>query len=452
MNLIIDGGIVISDKVIKDGAVVIEGNRIVAVGSSGELKSKYPGYERIDAEGCAVLPGLINTHTHAAMSLLRGYAEGLTLSKWLNEKIWPIEARLKPRDIQLGAELAAYESLLFGCTTLNSMYFYYDEGSELHAFEKVGIRATVGHTFFEKTWEEGLKKTEEIVVKWHGRDDGRLRVSVCPHAPYSTGPVAYENAVRVANWLGVMYGRQYKIITHTHVAESKDECAETSKEFNVDTKEGIVSYMARRGFISPDTLVAHAIHLTDTDVELLKKYETKVSFNPVSNLKLGMGVPNAVALPEQGITVSLGTDGPASNNTLDMFETMKVISLLMKGLFLDPTLMPSINVFKYATENGGIALGYNDLGAIRPGYLADIILLDLKVPHAKPLYDIYDHLIFSARSSDVKTAIVNGRVVMENRRFPNVKLDRFFEEVERAKEDLLSRMEDSNLSEKGNEG
>jgi Cytosine deaminase and related metal-dependent hydrolases len=205
MNLLVDGGIIVSDKVIFDGAVAVEGNRIVAVGDSSELRKRFQGFERVNARGCAVIPGLVNTHTHAAMTVFRGYAEDLPLFDWLNKRIWPAESALTPRDIEIGAQLAAYESLLFGVTTLNSMYFYSDEGSELHAFEKAGIRATVGHGFFEKTVESGLKITEEMARKWHGRDDGRLRVSVCPHAPYSTGPSSYKMAFELQKKLNSLY-------------------------------------------------------------------------------------------------------------------------------------------------------------------------------------------------------------------------------------------------------
>ena len=441
MNILICDGLVISDKIISDGAVAIEGNRIAAVGFSSEMKRRFPQYERLNAKGCAIIPGLINTHTHAAMTLFRGYAEEISLFQWLNEKIWPAEAHLTPRDIQIGAELAAYESILFGCSTLNSMYFYSDKGSELAAFRKVGIRGTVGHGFFEKNVVQGLEITKEMAKKWHGKDEGRLRISVCPHAPYSTGPESYRLSSRMVEELNNKYGDKGKIILHTHVAESKEECSETNKAFKVDTREGIVSYLSDIGILSSNMVIAHAIHLTEKDILLLKKHDVKISLNPISNLKLGMGVAKCSKLLEKGLIVSLGTDGPASNNTLDIFETMKTISLLMKGLSCDPRILPAKEVFKMATEYGAIALGYKDLGAIRPGYLADIVILNLKVPHATPFYDIYNHLIYSARSSDVKTVIVNGKLILEDRTFPKVKLNNFLENVEKTKNGLFSRIE-----------
>ncbi|MEM4521742.1 MAG: amidohydrolase [Nitrososphaeria archaeon] len=440
MNILVDGGLVVSDKLIFDGAVAIEGNRIVAVGDSSELRKRFSGFERIDAKGCAVIPGLINTHTHAAMTLFRGYSEDLTLFDWLNKRIWPAEAVLTPKDIQIGAELAAYESLLFGTTTLNSMYFYSDEGSELHAFEKAGIRATVGHGFFEKTVEDGLKITEEMAEKWHGRDEGRLRVSVCPHAPYSTGPKSYIMAHELQIRLNYLYGDKGKIILHTHVAESREEASVVKKAFNVDVSGGVVVYLSRLGILSNSLLMAHTIHLTEQDISVMKVFDVKPSLNPVSNLKLGMGVADCMKLLENGLKVSLGTDGPASNNTLDMFETIKIMSLMVKGLNFNPTLLPSKEAFKLATEYGAMALGYNDLGAIRPGYLADIVILDLNLPHARPVHDIYAHLIYSVRATDVKTVIVNGKIVLENRRLPNIDILNFLDEVEKVKESLLNRI------------
>lgn len=443
MSILIDGGIVVSDKIVFDGAIAIEGNRIVAVGGSNELRKRFPGFERIDARGCAVIPGLINTHTHAAMTLFRGYAEDLTLFDWLNKRIWPAESVLTPKDIQIGAELAAYESLLFGTTTLNSMYFYSDEGSELHAFKKAGIRATVGHGFFEKTVEEGLKVTEDIAKKWHGKDEGRLRVSVCPHAPYSTGPNSYIMAYELQKRLNFLYGGKGEIILHTHAAESKEEASVVKETFKVDVSGGIIIYLSRLGILSNSTLMAHTIHLTEQDINVMKEFDAKPSLNPVSNLKLGMGVADCIKLLENGLTVSLGTDGPASNNTLDMFETMKIMSLLVKGLHDDPTLLPSREAFKLATEYGAKSLGYNDLGAIRPGYLADLVILDLNFPHARPVHDIFAHLVYSARASDVKTVIVNGKVVVEDRRLLNVDIVRFLDEVEKVKEHLLSRIKNT---------
>lgn len=442
MNILVDGGIVVSDKVIFDGAVAIEGNRIVAVGDSSELRKRFPGFERADAKGCAVVPGLINTHTHAAMTLFRGYAEDLTLFDWLNKRIWPAELMLTPKDIQIGAELAAYESILFGTTTLNSMYFYSNEGSELHAFEKVGVRATVGHGFFEKTVENGLKVTEEMAKRWHGKDEGRLRVSICPHAPYSTGPKSYVMAYELQKKLNNIYGDRGEIILHTHVAESREEASVVKEAFNVDVLGGVVVYLSRLGVLSNAILMAHAIHLTEQDIGVMKVFDVKPSLNPVSNLKLGMGVADCMKLLEYGLKVSLGTDGPASNNTLDMFETMKIMSLLVKGLNCDPILLPSREAFKLATEYGAKALGYDDLGAIRPGYLADIVILDLNQPHARPIHDIYAHLIYSVRATDVKTVIVNGKIVLENRRFPGVDILNFLDEVERVREGLFSRIRD----------
>ncbi|MGC8911627.1 MAG: amidohydrolase [Nitrososphaeria archaeon] len=440
MNLLVDGGIVVSDKVIFDGAVAVEGNRIVAVGDSSELRKRFQGFERVNARGCAVIPGLVNTHTHAAMTIFRGYAEDLPLFDWLNKRIWPAESTLTPKDIEIGAQLAAYESLLFGVTTLNSMYFYSEDGSELHAFEKAGIRATVGHGFFEKTVESGLKITEEMARKWHGRDNGRLRVSVCPHAPYSTGPFSYKMAFELQKKLNSLYGERGKIILHTHVAESREEASVVKEAFNVDVSGGVVVYLSRLGVLSRDLVMAHTIHLTEEDVRVMKAFDVKPSINPVSNLKLGMGVADIIKLIENGLTVSLGTDGPASNNTLDMFETMKIVPLLVKGLHGDPTLLPSREVFKLATEYGARALGYDNLGAIRPGYLADIVLLDLNIPHARPVHDIFAHLIYSARASDVKTVIVNGKIVVEDRKVVGVDMESFLEEVERVKESLVSRI------------
>jgi len=442
MGVLIEGGTVLTPRgPVRNGAIAIEGNRIEGVGRAEDIRRNFSQLERLDSRGCLVIPGLVNSHTHCAMTLMRGYAEGMSLMDWLNS-IWKVEAKLTPQDIELGAQLGAYEALLSGTTTLNSQYFYSDEASEVHAFVKTGIRAVVGHGFFERTRETGLKLTERMARRWHGADGGRIRISVNPHAPYSTGPDTYVEAVQLARKLNGELGDKGRVIVHTHVAEAADEVKQVEENFNVDASGGIVKYLDGLGVLSDLMVAAHVIHLSDDEVEILGAKGVAVALSPVSNLKLAMGVAPYAKFRAAGLRVGLGTDGPASNNSLDMFESAKVLSLIEKQTMGDPSAVGSQEAFYLATMGSARAIGWGEeIGALERGYRADVVILDAGGLHSIPLYDEYDHLVYSAKSSDVRDVFVDGRQLVERGKIIGLEYEGFRKSVENTRDSLLSRVE-----------
>jgi 5-methylthioadenosine/S-adenosylhomocysteine deaminase len=426
---------------LRDGALAVEEDRVVALGRADDLRREYGRLERIDAKGCIVAPGFVNAHTHCAMTLVRGFAEGMSLTDWLN-RIWALEAKLTPSDIQLGAELGAYEALLSGTTTLNSQYFYSDDASEAHAFLKTGIRAVVGHGFFERTKEEGLKIAERMAKRWHGGGDGRIRVSVDPHAPYSTGPEAYREAVRLASRLNREIGDRGKVIVHTHVAEVQDEAKQVKDNFKVDFAGGVVNYLNDIGVLSDLVVAAHAIYLSDEEIAILRAKGVSVVLNPVSNLKLALGEAPYAKLKSAGLRIGLGTDGPGSNNTLDMVESMKILSIVQKHAMGDPSVVGSREVFEIATIGGARAIGWeNEVGALKQGYKADVIVINARNMHSIPLFNEYDHLVYSARSSDVRDVFVNGKHLVQEGKLVGLDYERFYQRVEEVQASIMSRLE-----------
>jgi len=441
MEVLIEGGTILTPRgPVRNGSVAIEGNKIVCVGRAEDVKRSFSHLDKLDSKGCLVIPGLVNSHTHCAMTLMRGYAEGMSLMDWLNS-IWRVEAKLTPQDIELGAELGAYEALLSGTTTLNSQYFYSDEASEAHAFAKTGIRAVVGHGFFERTRDAGLKLTERMAKRWHGAEGGRIRVSVNPHAPYSTGPNTYVEAVQLARKLNEELGDRGRVIVHTHVAEAPDEAKRVKENFKVDASGGVVKYLDGLGVLSDLMVAAHAIHLSDDEVRILEAKGVAVVLNPVSNLKLAMGIAPYAKFKAAGLRVGLGTDGPASNNSLDMFESAKVLSLIEKQTMSDPSAVGSREAFYLATTGGARAIGWSEeIGALEKGYRADVVILDARGMHSVPIYDEYDHLIYSAKSGDVRDVFVDGRQLVERGRIVGLEYGDFLKRVENTRDSLLSRI------------
>lgn len=442
MGFLIEGGTLLTpDGIKRNGALACVEDRIVGLGPADDVRRRYGGLERIDAKGCLVSPGFVNAHTHCAMTLVRGFAEGMSLMDWLN-RIWTFEAKLMPSDIQLGAELGAYEALLSGTTTINSQYFYSDNASEAHAFLKTGIRAVVGHGFFERTKDEGLKIAENMARRWHGSGDGRIRVSVDPHAPYSTGPDAYKEAFGLASRLNEEIGDRGKVIIHTHVAEVSDEANQVKNNFKVDFRGGVVNYLDGLGVLSDIVVAAHTIHVSEEEIRVLKDRGVSVALNPVSNLKLALGIAPYSKLRAAGLRIGLGTDGAGSNNTLDMIESMKFLSIIEKQATGDPRVLGSKETFDIGTAGGAKAIGWGDeIGSLREGYKADIIIIDTRKMHSVPLYGEYDHLVYSTRSGDVRDVFVNGKHLVEEGRIIGLDYQNFFRRVKDTQESIISRLE-----------
>ncbi|MEM1507558.1 MAG: amidohydrolase [Candidatus Bathyarchaeia archaeon] len=445
MDLIILGGTIVTmgDKgVIRDGAIVVEGDTIVDVGRSDEIKHKYSGYEKIDASGKIVMPGLINAHQHAAMSLLRGYVDDYPLKEWLERWVWPFERHMTGYDIYVGALLTAVESVMGGTTTINTMYHYAEEYNEAMALAEVGLRGVVGHVCFSWRKEQDIKALKDSARKWHKGADGRIRVSVDPHAPYTVDPEYMRELRAITRDLNEKYASaSAPIIWHTHLAETEDEAQKIKDSFGISVSNGVVDYVDSLGVLGGDVVAAHCVHLTPRDIEVLSLRGVKVAHNPISNMKLASGVSPIPKLLKAGVTVALGTDSPCSNNSADMFEVMKFTALLHKGVNRDPTLLPAETVLRMATVDGARALLWDrEIGSIEVGKKADIIIVDFQRPHLWPLYSEVSHLVYAAKASDVETVIVSGRIIMERRELKTVKVEEVMEKAKKVQERLLERV------------
>jgi 5-methylthioadenosine/S-adenosylhomocysteine deaminase len=446
MNILILNGIILTmheRKVIRQGAVAVEEETIVDVGKTNELKRKYGrGYEKIDAKDKVVMPGFVNTHQHAAMSLLRGYADDLPLQEWLEKWIWPIEKHMTAHDIYVGALLTAVESIMGGTTTVNTMYHYMPEENEAKAFADAGLRGVIGHVCFSWRKEEDRRALLDLAKNWHNKERGLIRVSVDPHAPYTVDPEYMKELKTLREELTEKYGSERApIIWHTHIAETSDEKEKIRKAFNIQIRNGVMEYLDSLGVLNEKVVAAHCVALTDEDVKIMKKRGVNVSHNPISNLKLASGISPIPKMLEENITVSLGTDSPCSNNTADMFETMKTAAILHKGINKNPTLLPAEKILEMATINGAKALSWDDeIGSIAVGKKADLIIINIKKPHLSPLHNETSHMVYATKASDVETVIINGKIIMENRTPKTLKIEKVMAFAEKAKNSLLRRI------------
>lgn len=446
MNILIHDGTIITmnkKKVIRNGAIAIEDKTIIDVGKTAQLKGKYGrGYEKINAKGKAIIPGLVNTHQHAAMSLLRGYADDLPLQEWLEKWIWPIEEHMMAHDIYVGALLTAVESMMGGTTTVNTMYHYKAGENEAKAFADAGIRGVVGHVCFSWRKKEDKQMLEDLAKNWHNKADGLIHVSVDPHAPYTVDPDYMKELKEIRKELNQKYGSQKApVICHVHVAETSDETRKIEKAFNVKLKNGIMGYLDSLGVLDQHVIAAHCVALNAKDIAIMKRRGVKASHNPISNLKLASGISPLQKMVRKGITVALGTDSPCSNNSADMFEVMRTAAILHKGITKNPTFLPAEQVLEMATTEGAKALSWEtEIGSIETGKKADLAIIDLKKPHLCPLYNEESHLVYAAKASDVETVIINGKMVVENRKLTTLRMEKVLRMVEKTKNQLLNRL------------
>lgn len=429
--LIVDCSVITmgSKGLIDNGFIAIKDTIITAVGKAVRAKS-FKAEKTIKARGMVAIPGLINCHTHVPMTLFRGMAEDKQLHEWLRNTVWPLEAKLKPRDVYQGALLGNLEMIRSGTTCFADMYFHEDMVAK--AVENSGLRGVLASGIIEagdkRRGERMLDEALEIARKHIGYVGGRVNFQLGPHAVYTCSPSLLRNVRERATDLNLGL--------HIHLAESPETLKRTPKEHA--TTE--VELLEKVGFLNSDVLAAHCIYLTETDMKLMAKRGVKVSYNPIANMKLAMGIPKIDDLQKSGVTVGLGTDGPASNNTLDMFEVMKVGAVLQKTLYRDPRVLPAQKVLRMATIEGAQALRLEDsIGSIDVGKRADISLIDFKKPHLTPLHDLYANIVYSAHGSDVDTIIVDGRVLMEKREVKTLNEEEVMEEAQQTAFDLVLR-------------
>jgi len=418
-----------SKGLIDKGFIAIRDGNIIGVGRATHARS-FRAEKKIKAEGMVALPGLINCHTHVPMTLFRGTAEDELLHEWLRRTIWPLEAKLKPRDVYEGALLGSLEMIKSGTTCFADMYFHEDMVAK--AVKTSGLRGVLAPGIIEagdpRRGKMMLEEALEMARKYVGYADGRVRVKLGPHAVYSCSLNLLREIGKRASKLNVG--------AHIHLAESQETSKKTQKKHATTEVELLESI----GFLNSGVLTAHCIYLTENDMKLMAKRGVKVSYNPIANMKLAMGIPKVIDLQRHGVTVGLGTDGPASNNTLDMFEVMKVGAVLQKTLYKDPRVLPAQRVLRMATIEGAQALGLEkSTGTIDVGKRADIVLIDLKKPHLTPLHDLYANIVYSAHGSDVDTVIVDGRVLMERREVKTLNEEEVMEKTQQTALDLVSR-------------
>jgi 5-methylthioadenosine/S-adenosylhomocysteine deaminase len=412
---------------IRDGALAIRDGRIVFVGKSSAAMNTRADL-RMNAKGKVAMPGLINCHTHVPMTLFRGIAEDQPLQKWLKETIWPLEAKLSPTDVYGGALLGCTEMIQSGTTCFSDMYFH--EHMVAKAVETSGLRAVLAEGIIEAGNKElgrkMLEKSVDFAESFSGHANGRVSTMLAPHAAYSCSPQILALVSERASSLGVG--------VHLHVAESKALFKQSRKKYDASETEFLDSI----GFLKDNVVAAHCIDLSGRDMKILSKRRVNVAYVPVGNMKLGLGAARIKDLIDLGVNVGLGTDGPASNNSLDMFETMKFAALLQKLAYRDPEILPAYDVLKMTTINGAKALGLEkDVGSLEVGKKADVILLDLSKPHLNPLHDIYANLVYSTRGSDVDTVIVDGKILMENKHVATLDEHTVIEKADKTALDLL---------------
>jgi len=409
--LVLGGTIVTMDsarQVIDDGGIAVRAGRIVAIGSRAQIEARYTSRQRVNATGKLITPGLINGHTHIPMVLFRGLADDLDLQEWLTKYIFPAEAKNVTEDfVRVGTRLGLAEMIRGGTTTYCDMYYFEDAIAE--ETSKAGVRGVLGETVIDfpvadnKTNAEAMTYVEKFVSRWKGND--LIVPAIAPHAPYTVSE-DHLKAVRA-------FSDRTGAAIVTHVSETKRELDDSIKAKGASP----VAYLERIGFLSERVIAAHMVWPQGSDIEILKKRRVGVVHNPQSNMKLASGVAPVPKMMEQGVLLGLGTDGAASNNDLNMWEEMDTVAKLHKVFSGDPKVISAQQAFELATIRGAQALHLEkEIGSLEAGKRADLLLIERDSLNQIPLYNIYSDLVYATKASDVEGVIINGRVVMQNRR------------------------------------
>lgn len=412
VSLIVTNGIVVtvdgSRRVLNPGAVAIDGSDIAGVDTPGAINKQFSAAQTIDAGGQVIMPGLINTHTHAPMVLYRGLADDLALMEWLQKYIFPAEAKtVSPAFVRTGTRLAALEMIRSGTTAYADMYYFEEEIAK--ATKEAGIRGVLGQTIIKfpvpdaKTPEEGLARTKTFIAQF--KNDPLIVPAVAPHSPYTLEPETLKQASALA--------REQKVPLLIHLAETNDEVGIIQKQY----QKTPTAFLDSINLLGPEVLGAHAVWVTDDDIAILKQRGTSVSHNPESNMKLASGTSPVTKLLAAGVPVGLGTDGAASNNDLDMFEAMRMTAFLHKLQTNDPRALPAPLVLELATRQGARALGLEkQIGSLEVGKRADLLIVSMSAARQTPMYDPVSHLVYATRGDDVQTVIVHGKILMRDRK------------------------------------
>src|SRR5688572_546084 len=412
VDIVVRGGAVVtmdgSRRVIENGGIAVKDGRIVAVGTRAEIDAKYGAREIVDATGKVVIPGLINGHTHVPMTLFRGLADDLDLQEWLTKYIFPAEAKNVTEEfVRVGTRLGLAEMIRGGTTTYCDMYYFEDAIADETA--KAGVRGVLGETIIDfpvadnKTNAEGMAYVEKFVARWKGHE--LVIPAIAPHAPYTVSE-EHLKAVRA-------FSDRTGAPIVTHISETKRELDDSVKAKGASP----VAYLERIGFLNDRVIAAHMVWPQGTDIAILKRRGVGVVHNPQSNMKLASGVAPVPQMMKENLLVGLGTDGAASNNDLNMWEEMDTVAKLHKVFTGDPKVISAKQAFELATIRGAQALHLEkEIGSLEAGKRADILIIDRDTLNQIPLYNIYSDLVYATKASDVQTVIINGRIVMRDRR------------------------------------
>jgi 5-methylthioadenosine/S-adenosylhomocysteine deaminase len=410
-TLIFGGTILVMDQentVLRDAAIAVDGDTIAAVSSISDVKSRFKGCEEINAGNSIIMPGLINGHTHAAMTCFRGIADDLELMEWLNHYIFPAEAKnVNPELAYWGSLLGCAEMIRSGTTTFCDMYIFEDETAR--AAKEAGMRCLVGEVLFDfpspnfKTPAEGLDYTRKLLEKWDG--DSLVNIVVEPHSLYTCSPSLLKDAKALADEFNAPYA--------THLLENKNEAKQLSEKYG----KPAIAFLEDAGLLSERFTAFHCVVMNEQEIDIFASHGCRAVHTPESNMKLASGIAPVSLMRKKGIPVGLGTDGCASNNDLDMLREMDTAAKLAKVAALDPTALPALDVVRMATCEGARALGMETkIGSLEPGKKADIIIIGADEPHLTPMYNEYSQLVYSANGADVDTVLINGRIVMKDRK------------------------------------
>lgn len=393
-------------KPLRNGAIGWDQDQICYIGPV-PTEEELDTYDQVmDYQGKIVMPGLVNAHGHTAMTLLRGYADDLPLKRWLEEEMWPLEAKMTRESVRAGSALAALEMIESGTTTFLDMYDKMDAVGEVTLQSGLRARLMRGCIGFgsDELRAAKLQEASQFAKDWNGEGEGRIRTMMSPHSPYTCDP-AYITAF-------IEKAVELDIPVHTHMSETLAEVEQNVRDYGVRP----VEHLRKLGFFNLPSLVAHAVHLTDEELEVLAQYDVKVAHNPESNLKLGSGIARIPEMLQKGIRPALATDGAASNNNLDMLEEVHVAAMIHKGANLDPLAVPAATALAMGTKYGAEALFWSEeIGTLEVGKQADFITFDSTVTHFQPLHDEVSHIVYSASKGDIRDVFVAGKQLMRDR-------------------------------------
>ena len=393
--------------VIRDAEVQIDGNRIVYAGAAAQAPV-FISDETIDGTECLCMPGLVNLHTHTPMTFLRSVGADLVLDDWLHQAIFPLERQWDASLIRTANDLGCMEMLRFGTTSFNDMYFYTDEIAQ--SVRDNGMRALLGHGIVD--FDESCADMAEGVAmaeKWNHAANDRIRFSLAPHSEGATTPKLLKKVAETA--------KRMNLPIHIHVSETDFDLQGCIQRRGMR----VPAYLEQLGVLDVPVIAAHCVWFQDEDINIFKKHGVTVAHNPISNLKLASGIAPVAKMLQADLAVALGTDGVASNNNLNLWEEIKLMPLLQKGTTLDPTVVTPAQVMASATVKGARAIGYEDLGMLKPGYLADLILVNLHTPQMTPNLDLDSNLIYASQGSDVRLTMVDGKVLYRDGQFTTLK-------------------------------